>query len=57
LALTEEVTLISEKHIADATYEALRQYFDDKYIADAIVMVIAINAWNRIAISSGWRVS
>ncbi len=57
LALTEEVTKISEKHITDATYAELRKHFDDKYIADAIVMIIAINAWNRIAISSGWRVS
>jgi len=57
LALTEEVTLISEKHISDATYANLRTHFDDKYIADAIVMIIAINAWNRLAIASGWRVA
>jgi len=57
LALTEEVTLISDKHITDETYAALRSHFDDKYIADAILMVITINTWNRIAISSGWRVS
>ncbi|MBD3582875.1 carboxymuconolactone decarboxylase family protein [Flavobacterium selenitireducens] len=56
LALTEEMTMISEKHVTDATYDELRKHFDDKYIADAIVMVIAINAWNRLAISSGWRV-
>jgi alkylhydroperoxidase family enzyme len=57
LALTEEVTRISEHHVSDSVYDELRLYFDDKYIADAIVMIIAINAWNRIAISSGWRVS
>ncbi|WP_290848264.1 hypothetical protein [Flavobacterium sp.] len=55
--MTEEVTRISEKHVTDETYAELREHFDDKYIADAIVMMITINAWNRIAIASGWLVS
>ena len=57
LALTEEITLISEKHIQDSTYAKMQELFDDQYIADVIVMIATINTWNRIAISSGWRVS
>ncbi|RZJ66226.1 MAG: carboxymuconolactone decarboxylase family protein [Flavobacterium sp.] len=57
LALTEEITLISDKHINDTTYAKMKELFDDKYIADVIVMIATINTWNRIAISSGWRVS
>lgn len=57
LALTEEVTLISNHHVSDATYSRMKELFDDKYIADAIIMISTINVWNRLAISSGWRVA
>ena len=52
LALTEEVTLIGNKGLTDETYEELQKYFDEVTIAQAVMQVIAINAWNRIAISS-----
>jgi AhpD family alkylhydroperoxidase len=56
LALTEQVTLIAN-HISDDVYQNAVRLFDPKYVADAIMMIITINAWNRIAISSGYRVS
>lgn len=52
LALTEEVTLIANKGLSDDTYEEMQKYFDDVTIAQVIMQVISINAWNRIAISS-----
>ena len=52
LALTEEVTLIGNKGLSDETYAALQEYFDDATIAQAIMQVVTINAWNRITISS-----
>lgn len=52
LQLTEEVTLIANKGLTDETYTALQKYFDDTTIAQAIVQVVVINAWNRIAVSS-----
>jgi len=52
LLLTEEVTLISRKGLSDRAYRELKKYFDDATIAQAIMQVVTINAWNRIAVST-----
>lgn len=54
LALTEEVTLISH-HVSEETYENAAKYFDEKSLAEIIMMIITINAWNRIGIATGMR--
>lgn len=51
LALTEEVTLISN-HVSDATYEQAAKVLDETYLAQVILAIITINAWNRIGIST-----
>lgn len=51
LAMTEEVTLI-QHHLSQATYDRARKVFDEKYIAEIIMMITTINAWNRIAIAT-----
>lgn len=56
LALTEEVTLI-QNHVSDATYQAAAKLFDENYLGQVIMMIITINAWNRIAITTGMQVS
>jgi AhpD family alkylhydroperoxidase len=50
LAMTEEITLI-QNHLSDATYNKAIQLFDENYVAQIIMMITTINAWNRIAIS------
>lgn len=52
LALTDEVTLIANKGLSDETYTELRNHFEESVIAQAIMQVVTINAWNRIAVSS-----
>jgi AhpD family alkylhydroperoxidase len=52
LALTEEVTLISQHHVSDATYAAAAALFDEHYLAQAIMAIATINVWNRIAITT-----
>lgn len=52
LQLTEEATRIAEKGVTDETYATLQRHFDDATIAQAIMQVVVINAWNRIAIST-----
>jgi len=52
LALTEEVTLIHEKGLTDATYQGVRQFFNENQLAQIIMAVVTINMWNRIAIAS-----
>jgi AhpD family alkylhydroperoxidase len=51
LALTEEVTLIGN-HVSDATYEQAAKVLDEKYLAQVILAIITINAWNRIGIAT-----
>jgi AhpD family alkylhydroperoxidase len=51
LAMTEEITLI-QKTLCHETYDNARKLFDEKYIAEIIMMITVINAWNRIAIST-----
>lgn len=51
LAMTEEVTLIP-KGVSDATYERAAKLFDEQYLAQLIMAIITINAWNRIGVST-----
>ncbi|HEX2237716.1 MAG TPA: hypothetical protein VHJ19_05020 [Gammaproteobacteria bacterium] len=38
----------------DAVYEQAQQHFDDQYSANLTMAVIAINGWNRLAVSLRW---
>lgn len=51
LALTEEVTLITQR-VSDETYNQAAKVLDEHYLAAVIMAIIAINAWNRISIST-----
>lgn len=52
LALTEEVTLISHTGVRNETYSQLSHHFDEIGIAQLIMTIATINAWNRIAIAT-----
>lgn len=56
LALTEEVTLISN-HVSEDVYQNAMRLFDEKYLAEIILAIITINSWNRFAITTGLRVA
>jgi AhpD family alkylhydroperoxidase len=51
LGWTEALTLVSENHVADELYEAIRKEFSENELVDLTYAVATINAWNRIAIS------
>lgn len=51
LALTEEVTLIHQHGVTDATYSRAREFFDDKTIGELIMAIVLINMWNRVSVS------
>jgi AhpD family alkylhydroperoxidase len=53
LALTEEVTLISENHVSDAAYNEAATLLGDQYLSQVLMCIISINAWNRLGISTG----
>ena len=52
LEMTEEITLISQKGLTEETYYKAKQVFDEATIAQIIMAIITINAWNRIGIST-----
>jgi AhpD family alkylhydroperoxidase len=52
LAWAEAVTLISRDQTPDDVYELVRRQFSEKEVADLTLAIIAINGWNRLAISS-----
>jgi alkylhydroperoxidase family enzyme len=51
-AWTEAVTLISEG-VSDTLFQAVRQHLNEKELVDLTWAVVAINGWNRVAISCG----
>lgn len=51
LAMTEEVTLLP-RGVSDETYERAAKLFDEQYLAQLIMAIITINAWNRIGVST-----
>ena len=51
LAWTEAVTLISETHVPDEVFAEARAHFSEAELVNLTMAVIAINGWNRLAIS------
>jgi AhpD family alkylhydroperoxidase len=51
LEWTEALTLVSQEHVPDAVWNAVRPHFSDEELVDLTLLVSSINAWNRFAIS------
>lgn len=51
LSWTEALTKISENDVSDSLYEATRKYFNEEEIVTLTMAIVAINGWNRLAIS------
>ena len=52
LAFTDSLTLVAQTRAPDADYEDLRKYFSEADIAKMIMVIGAINMWNRIAVGT-----
>jgi AhpD family alkylhydroperoxidase len=52
LAWAEAVTNIKDGHVPDAVFEHVKNFFDDKELADLTLAVTAINSWNRLSIAA-----
>ncbi|MNU07753.1 hypothetical protein D3C72_2534910 [compost metagenome] len=50
LAWTEALTLLPQSQAPDADYQALREQFSEKEMADLTLLISAINAWNRFGV-------
>jgi len=53
LAWTDAVTDVGRTHVPDSVFEEVRDHFTDLEIVNLTMAVIAINGWNRLAISFG----
>jgi alkylhydroperoxidase family enzyme len=51
LAWVEAITLVTQGHVPDEVFEAVRKQFSEKEIVDLTAAAAAINTWNRIAIA------
>src|SRR5512135_2830540 len=51
LAWTEAVTKVFDGHVPDEVFERARSQFSEKELVNLTLAVVAINGWNRLAIS------
>lgn len=56
LTMTEEITLIHKNGLSDETYQKATEFFTEEQIAQIIMAIVTINAWNRIAVSTHLQV-
>jgi len=52
LRLTDEVTLVSLQGVSEATYIECLVQLGEKGLAQCIMQIVTINAWNRIAVAT-----
>lgn len=50
LAITEEITLISEQGLSDHLFNKAIDLFGEEKTAQIIMIAVTINAWNRIGV-------
>jgi AhpD family alkylhydroperoxidase len=55
LALTEAMTRLADGPVSDAIYKEAERHFDPSELAQLILAIVAINSWNRIAVTSQKR--
>lgn len=53
LELAETVTLISDNGVPAEIWDRARKHFDEQQIADVLLAIITINAFTRLAVTTG----
>lgn len=52
LALTESMTLLTDGHVPDEIYKQAVAHLTQEELAAVIMAIVAINGWNRIAVTT-----
>jgi AhpD family alkylhydroperoxidase len=52
LAFTESVTLVADEHVPTEAYDAVAVHFTDDEVAALVSLIVTINAWNMIAVTT-----
>lgn len=55
LALTDAMTLIAENGVSDEIYNKAIEVLGQQYTTEVMMQVIAMNAWNRVGITTDRR--
>ncbi|MEU2002315.1 carboxymuconolactone decarboxylase family protein [Rhodococcus sp. NPDC019627] len=50
--LAESITVLTDGFVPDSVYEQAEEHFDESELAQLISLILTINAWNRIAVST-----
>ncbi|MEP6513719.1 MAG: hypothetical protein ABJA79_07610 [Parafilimonas sp.] len=53
--MTEEIPLIHPHGLSDAVYEKAIEIFSEEKTAQIIMVIVTINAWNRIGVATQLR--
>lgn len=56
LAITEEMTDLTRRHVSDEVYERAAAAFTERELGQVIAMALTINAWNRIGVPTRLKV-
>ncbi len=51
LEFTEAVTRVADTHVPDYVFDQVRKYFSEAETVNLTWAIVAINAWNRLAIT------
>ncbi|MGB0092137.1 MAG: hypothetical protein WBP81_06340 [Solirubrobacteraceae bacterium] len=52
LAFTESVTLLAVEHVPSEAYDAVAAQFSAEEIAALVSLIVTINAWNALSVST-----
>ena len=52
LELAEAITLLSERGVSDELFDRVARHFEETELAQLIAQITAINAWNRLAVTT-----
>lgn len=52
LDLTDAVTRLGEEGVTEAVWDAAKVHFDDQELTDIMMTIVAINVWNRVAVTA-----
>ena len=51
LEWTEALTLVSQSHVPDAVWNAVRPHFTDAELMELTLLITSINSWNRFSVA------
>ena len=52
LAFTESITLVARDHVPQEAFDAAAEHYDEDELAALVSLVVAINAWNAVSVST-----